>query len=79
MGRGVESALMNYIKSETLGVGGASALEAEFIPTKRNKPVVAFFEQQGFAVVEEREGGGKRYRLEAEDSELDADDCPSDS
>lgn len=65
MGRGVENVLMNHIKSETLGSGRVSVLEAEFIPTQKNKPVSSFFEQQGFAVVEERVEGGKRYRLEA--------------
>lgn len=75
MGRGVESALMNHIKSETLGSGRVSVLEAEFLPTQKNKPVSSFFELQGFNVVEEREDGGKRFRLDADSWDLV--ECPA--
>lgn len=69
MGRGIETALINRIKADHLDSGRASALEAEFRPTQKNKPVAALFEQQGFALIEAGDDGSRRYRLEAGASE----------
>jgi predicted enzyme involved in methoxymalonyl-ACP biosynthesis len=61
----METALLNRIKADHIKSGRASALEAEFRPTKKNKPVAQFFDQQGFDLVETSDDGSRRYRLEA--------------
>jgi FkbH-like protein len=65
LGRGMETALINRIKVDHIKSGRASVLEAEFRPTKKNKPVAQFFDQQGFDLVEASDDGSRRYRIEA--------------
>jgi FkbH-like protein len=65
MGREVETAIMNELKRDYLQSGRAPALTAQYIATKKNKPVERFFEAQGFDVVEERDGAVRTYRLSA--------------
>jgi FkbH-like protein len=68
MGRGIESAIMNHLKSRTFDQANAKHLEAKFIPTKKNKPVERFFDEQGFEMVLQGDGGTRHYRLDAENS-----------
>ncbi|MFO7277502.1 MAG: HAD-IIIC family phosphatase [Pseudomonadota bacterium] len=64
MGRGIETAILNYVKRACFESPERVALTAELIPTARNLPVRELYETQGFTVVERREDGAKRYRLE---------------
>ncbi len=66
MGREVETAIMNELKRDYLRSGRAAALTAQYIATKKNRPVDRFFDAQGFAVVDERDGGVRAYRLSAD-------------
>lgn len=66
MGRDVETAIMNELKRDYLQSGRAPALTAQYIATRKNKPVECFFDAQGFEVVEERDGAIRTYRLRAE-------------
>lgn len=62
MGRGLETALMNHIK-QRLATNGTSELRAVYLPTPKNMPVEAFFDDEGFRLVEVGEGGAKKYAL----------------
>ncbi len=72
MGRGIESAMMNSIKSKYIINGSADGTEirSEYIPTQKNRPVKTFFEQQGFSVIEKKEGGETLYIMESKKAEL---------
>ena len=48
MGRGVETAIMNFIKQQFGAQAHLSILSAEFIPTAKNKPAANYFADQGF-------------------------------
>jgi FkbH-like protein len=48
MGRGVETAIMNFIKQQFGTQAHLSILSAEFIPTAKNKPAAGYFADQGF-------------------------------
>jgi FkbH-like protein len=69
LGRGVETAVMNHIK-QTYGPPAGSTLEAEFMPTAKNKPAADFYEKQGLAIREQTSDGGKRYSLGPDGWEL---------
>ena len=60
MGRGIETALTNHLKSR-LHDTGASEIRARYLPTAKNKPVETLYDEQGFHLVETREGGEKWY------------------
>ena len=64
MGRGIETALINHLKSR-LRDTGARELRARYLPTAKNKPVETLFDDEGFHLVETREGGEKRYALKS--------------
>ncbi|NET79021.1 MULTISPECIES: HAD-IIIC family phosphatase [Okeania] len=70
MGRGIETAIVNHLKTKYLTNYPEIQLSATYIPTKKNKPVVDFFEQQGFEVVEKEETGTKKYILKSESAKL---------
>jgi len=63
MGREVETAIMNRIKTDYLLDGRFSALVGVYVPTKKNAPVTEFYPRQGFELVDETEAGTRRYRL----------------
>jgi FkbH-like protein len=63
MGRGIESAIMNYLKNRYFKDKGIRLLKASYVPTPKNKPVREFFDQQGFAILEFNEQGEKTYQL----------------
>jgi FkbH-like protein len=69
MGRGIETALTNHLKSR-LEANGARELRARYAPTAKNKPVETFYEDQGFRLVETADGGEKTYALESGEVEL---------
>lgn len=48
MGRGVETAIMNFIKQQFDAQAHLSMLSAEFIPTAKNNPAADYFIGQGF-------------------------------
>lgn len=73
MGRGIETALMNHVKSRFLEERANLEIRGCFIPTAKNKPVESFFEDQGFRVLEHGEAGEKIYSLRR--SEVRVKDC----
>ena len=55
MGRNIEFVFMDYIV-DFLKDHGCSTIEANYIPTQKNKPVIDFYEKCGFPLVEEKDG-----------------------
>lgn len=74
LGRGIETALMNHLKSERVKHNGVERIKACFIPTKKNAPAREFFETQRFEIVGLDEIGAKYYELPAERTQ--AVPCP---
>ena len=73
LGRDVESAFMNHLKQRFLLSGRADALQATFVPTRKNAPAEGFFEAQGFDLVRaDLPDGRKSYALARERAELRA-------
>jgi FkbH-like protein len=70
MGRGIETAIMNHIKARLLDDRNGYELRGRFLPTAKNKPVETFYEDQGFRLIENRNGGEKLYGLRREDAVL---------
>lgn len=60
MGRYAEDAFIDALEHYYREMG-IDVLEAEFIPTAKNKPVDSFYERIGFSVIRQDEGG-KKYR-----------------
>jgi len=73
MGRGIESAVMNFLKEKYLVTGANSALRAMFIPTQKNRPAENFYTSQGFKVLQETAVGETVYGLSA--NEVSMTDC----
>lgn len=67
MGRGIETAMLNYLKKECFELNGCERIVARFIPTPKNVPVVTFYEEEGFAVTEKLDSGEKKYELRRRD------------
>ena len=65
MGRGVETAIMNYIKQAFAEREELSQLTAEFIPTPKNKPAANYFAEQDFQPA--GEAAGSLFMLEGRD------------
>lgn len=61
MGRNIEFAFVDYIMS-FLKEKGCDIIEAQYLPTQKNKPVSVFFDKCGFPIISENEGG-KLYAL----------------
>lgn len=55
MGRTIEHALMNEFE-HLAREAGVKKITAEYLPTRKNSPVVMFFEQMGYALVGEHDG-----------------------
>jgi FkbH-like protein len=70
MGRGVETAMMNGIKSRLQARPQASALTAVFIPTAKNQPAAGYFVEQGLVPVGTAEGGAVHYSLPRDASQM---------
>lgn len=65
MGRNIEFAFVDFIIAFLLE-RGCKAVEAQYLPTQKNKPVSDFFEKCGFSLVSEKEGE-KKYILAISD------------
>lgn len=63
MGRGIETAIMNHVKHRLLDEPGHLELRARYVPTAKNQPAEAFYEDQGFRLLERRDSGEKLYLL----------------
>lgn len=63
MGRGIEAAIMNYLKREYLQRTSLSAMEGLYIPTKKNVPAKTFYASEGFQVAQTSPTGAIRYVL----------------
>ena len=74
MGRGVETAMMNRIKTDFILSRKVERLIADYYPTKKNIPVQSFYDQQGFTLIQDLENGGKRYELRSKNTQLGQ--CP---
>jgi len=70
MGRGIETAIVNQIKSKYLMEREYIKLFSSYIPTHKNTPVETFFEEQKFELIEKEVTGKKRYILEAINAKL---------
>jgi len=71
IGRGVESALMNFIKRRCFEQQGRRSLSGFFVPTKKNRPTEKFYNDQGFSISsDEHAGDGQHYILQAADSTM---------
>jgi predicted enzyme involved in methoxymalonyl-ACP biosynthesis len=70
MGRGIETAIMNYIKEEYFGRLGVRSLKALFTPTKKNMPAQQFYPDQGFNLASEETSDGCCYLLLADNSSI---------
>lgn len=62
MGRNIEFAFVDYIMGY-LKEHGCTSVDAQYLPTQKNKPVSDFFDKCGLRVVSE-EDGAKNYSLE---------------
>ena len=65
MGRNIEFAFVDYIV-EYLKEHGCTSVEAQYLPTQKNKPVSDFFDKCGFPAKSENEGE-KHYALKMDD------------
>ena len=68
MGRNVEFVFMDHIV-RFLKSKGCKTIEANYLPTQKNKPVIDFYERAGLALIEEKEGA-KHYALNIEKYEF---------
>jgi FkbH-like protein len=71
MGRGIETALMNHVKTRLLEHRGLLDLRARYLPTPKNKPVETVFEDHGFRLAETRSSGEKLYALGRSEARLE--------
>lgn len=65
MGRNIEFVFIDYIVN-FLKDHGCTTIEANYIPTQKNKPVIDFYEKCGFPLVEEKDGS-KQYIIKKDD------------
>jgi FkbH-like protein len=70
MGRGIETAVINFIKEEYFGRRGVSNLDALFVPTNKNMPAQQFYLHQGFEAVNDGSSDECRYTLLADNSSI---------
>lgn len=65
MGRNIEFVFVDFIMNFLKG-HGCNSIEAQYIPTQKNKPVSDFYEKCGLSVISESDGV-KRYVLKIEE------------
>ena len=70
MGRGIETAIMNHVKHRLMDEPGHLELRGRYVPSAKNKPAETFYEDQGFRLLERREGGEKLYVLRRIDARV---------
>ncbi|ABW27707.1 HAD-IIIC family phosphatase [Acaryochloris marina] len=68
MGRGVETALLNYVKREYLSGHPSLKLIGSYIPTNKNMPTKDFFEAQGLTLITENSSGERYYEMLSDDA-----------
>jgi FkbH-like protein len=68
LGRGVESATMNFIKQQFSEQEHLAVLTAEFVPTAKNKPAANYFIEQGFRPA--ANAAGQFYALHKNDVDI---------
>lgn len=66
MGRNIENAIVDDIEKE-LYEEGCLSLQAQYLPTAKNKPVETLFEKLGYTVIQTMETGGKLYEINLAD------------
>lgn len=66
MGRNVEYNIQQFI-IEKLKLEGYKQIEAEYIPTEKNKPVEELFERLGYRLIHVDENGIKKYIFDIEE------------
>jgi FkbH-like protein len=71
MGRGIETALLNHVKTRLLEHRSLLDLRARYIPTAKNKPVENLFENHGLRLAEARPNGEKLYALGRSEARLE--------
>jgi FkbH-like protein len=71
MGRGIETALVNHVKTRLLEHRGLLEVRARYIPTAKNKPVESLFESHGFRLIEAQGNGEKIYSLGRSEARLE--------
>jgi len=64
MGRGIETAIMNYLKKDYFERKEFKIIRAKYIPTPKNLPVKDFFKDQGFHVIRSESDGQTGYELD---------------
>ncbi len=64
LGREVETAVCNHIKSRVFATG-AGMLQGRFLPTAKNRAAARFYEGEGFELVEEGGNGAQTWRIAA--------------
>jgi len=69
-GREIESAVMNSIKKKYLVNKSNVQLEAQFIPTAKNKPADNFYPDQGFQLGDENNREEREYHLTSSKTQL---------
>lgn len=73
LGRGIGTALMNWVKNDVVRRLGCTRIIAEFVPTAKNAPANGYLAEQGFDLVTRREDGLELY--EASGSGLQLQPC----
>ena len=69
LGRGIEDAFLKYVcKKER--EGGAASLEAEYVPSPKNRQVEEFYAKNGFEQIALLAGGTKRYKMDLAKADL---------
>ena len=70
MGRGIETAMMNFVKRQYIERKGLSEISALFVPTMKNMPAKQFYTEQGFDITNEDSDNELHYTLPAEKSSI---------
>lgn len=74
MGRGIETAILNHVKTFCFAQAGCTALVAQYVPTAKNAPTRELYDEHGFALTATDATGARHYRLDRRDSEPTACD-----
>lgn len=69
LGRRIETALMNFVKSVVFAVSGIDHLCGDFIRTAKNGPANGYFLKQGFEVVRDDGSGRCEYLINRENTQ----------
>ncbi len=72
MGRGIETAVLNWVKTRYLGARRFTALGARFVPTGKNVPVENLYIEQKFRISDEP-GEGRVYEFTVD--QMPVDEC----